>query len=84
MIVEERRTRMKHEIIDILVILRMNRTFMMYSRSKGSMKKRSEIDLSNVVQRDSEIFEDNIYIQLNKVHFRDERDFKSTGSFKCT
>ena len=62
----------------------MNRTFMMYSRSKGSMKKRSEIDLSNVVQRDSEIFEDNIYIQLNKVHFRDERDFKSTGSFKCT
>jgi len=60
MIVGERRTRMKHEIIDILVILRMNRTFMTYSRSKESMKKTSDIDLRQVVQRDGEIFEDNI------------------------
>ena len=50
LLVGEKRTRMKHDMIDKLVVLRMNRTFMEYCREKGNMAKIVIMALSETEQ----------------------------------
>jgi hypothetical protein len=46
LLVDDKRSKMKHSMIDKLVVLRMNRSFMEYCREKGKMKKIIVVDLS--------------------------------------
>ena len=58
LIVGEKRTGLKHELIDKLVILRMNLKFMIYCRGKhGSIGKVNEVQ--NVIGNDEEIYVNN-------------------------
>ena len=55
LIVGEKRTRLNHELIDKLVILRMNLKFMIYCRGKrGSIGKVNEVQ--NVMGSDEDIY----------------------------
>ena len=58
LIVGEKRTNLRHELIDKLVILRMNLKFMIYCRGKhGSIGKVNEVQ--NVIGNDEEIYVNN-------------------------
>ena len=55
LIVGEKRTNLRHELIDKLVILRMNLKFMIYCRGKrGSIGKVNEVQ--NVMGSDEDIY----------------------------
>ena len=55
LIVGEKRTKLKHEFIDKLVILRMNHKFMIYCRGKhGSIGKVNTVQ--NVMGNDEDIY----------------------------
>ena len=55
LIVSDKRTSLKHELIDKLVILRMNLKFMIYCRGKnGSIGKVNK--LQNVIGNDEDIY----------------------------
>ena len=55
LIVGEKRTKLKHEFIDKLVILRMNHKFMIYCRGKhGSIGKVKKVQ--NVMGNDEDIY----------------------------
>mmetsp|Transcript_17869 Transcript_17869/g.26596 ORF Transcript_17869/g.26596 Transcript_17869/m.26596 type:complete len:107 (+) Transcript_17869:475-795(+) len=44
LIVGEKRTSLNHELIDKLVVLRLNRDFMVYCRQHGSMARVQEVN----------------------------------------
>ena len=55
LIVSDKRTSLKHELIDKLVILRMNLKFMIYCRGKnGSIGKVNKVQ--NVIGNDEDIY----------------------------
>ena len=55
LIVSDKRTSLKHELIDKLVILRMNLKFMIYCRGKdGSIEKVNKVQ--NVIGNDEDIY----------------------------
>ena len=55
LIVSEKRTRLRHELIEKLVVLRMNRNFVDYCRKKGSIAKVESV--VNEHQNDETMFE---------------------------
>lgn len=55
LIVGEKRTRLRHDLIDKLVVLRMNCNFVDYCRKKGSIAKVASV--VNERQNDETIFE---------------------------
>ena len=55
LIIGEKRTKLRHELIDKLVILRMNLKFMIYCRGeRGSIGKVNEVQ--NVMGSDEDIY----------------------------
>jgi len=55
LVMGEKRTRLRHDLIDKLVVLRMNRNFVDYCRKKGSIAKVASV--VNERQNDETIFE---------------------------
>ena len=52
MLVGLKRSNMKHDMIDTLVVLRMNRGFMEHCREKGKMTKIVIVDLKDLTQNE--------------------------------
>ena len=52
MLVGLKRSNMKHDMIDTLVVLRMNRGFMEHCREKGKMKKIVIVDLNDLIENE--------------------------------